>query len=91
VTKNNKLPAYFKEYLDEKFDHLIMRIDEMQERIDSSCSNFEEHLKDSSARFEKIEGWQENFNGKIAIVGGALLIGVNFLWDVVKDKLFSGR
>ena len=67
---NKKLPSYFKEYLDERFDHVIHKINDVNEKVTRMDKHLDkmngdmvgvkkESIKNSLMREQKIEEIKE--------------------------------
>ena len=77
MTKNSKLPPYFKEYLDERFKRVEENIEEIKELLSGKngiCEKVEQH-----------EIWIKEFTGKITIIVSALGTIFGLIFTIAKD------
>ena len=79
MTKTNKLPPYFQEYLDERFKRLEDNVNEIKELLKGDGS---EGLVE---KVEKHDKWIEGFEVKMGMV--ATILGTVFalVFSLVKD------
>jgi hypothetical protein len=79
MTKTNKLPPYFQEYLDERFKRLEDNVNEIKELLKGDGS---EGLVE---KVEKHDKWIEGFEVKMGMV--ATILGTVFAlaFSLVKD------
>jgi len=81
MTKTNKLPPYFINYMEERFKRL-------EDRFDSNIAEIKELLKGKDGLVEKVEKhdkWIESFEVKMGVV--ATILGTVFavVFSLVKD------
>jgi len=83
MTKTNKLPPYFINYMEERFKRL-------EDRFDSNIAEIKELLKGKDGLVEKVEKhdkWIESFEVKMGVV--ATILGTVFavVFSLVKDAV----
>ncbi len=73
---NSKLPPYFEQYLDQKFEEVNDNILDIRKVVEANC-----------VRITCLESWKAEIMGKVAVIGVFLTFAMSLAVDWVREKL----
>jgi hypothetical protein len=83
MTKADKLPPYFQEYLDERFKRLEDNVNEIKELLKGDGS---EGLVEKVEKHDKwIEGFEARIGVIVSILGGVFALAFTLVKDVIAN------
>ena len=83
MATQSKLPAYYKEYLDERFNHVVERID----GVCSEANGIKKELKRMNGSIRGNKQRSRDNSKNIKLLGGALVAGTFFWVKESRDVL----
>jgi hypothetical protein len=85
MTKENKLPPYFQEYLDERFKRLEDNVNEIKELLKG---NGDEGLVERVEKHDKwIDGFEARMGVVVTILGSIFALAFTIIKDVIANIL----
>jgi hypothetical protein len=69
---------------------VLAQLQQIQGDVSEVKTSFSSYCEKTNVRIGIIETWKTDIMAKVAIVVGIFTIGINLLWESIKQKWFKG-
>ena len=69
---------------------VLAQLQQIQGDVTEVKASFNNYCEKTNIRIGILETWKTDIMAKVAVVVGIFTIGINLIWDSIREKFFKG-